>query len=53
MKQKAAMRTGTSGRLPKKRPFIFWAGVTAAESKADVEVGEVRHQGRYQAEVER
>lgn len=41
MKQKTARRTGTSGRFPKKRTFIFWAGrVTAAESKVDVEVGE-------------
>lgn len=53
MKQKRAMRIGTSGRVPEKRTFIFWAGVTAAEGKADVGVGEARHQGRFQAEVER
>lgn len=40
MKQKTAMRARTPGMFPKKRAFMFWAGVTTAMSKAEMEVGE-------------
>lgn len=52
MKQKKAMRARTPGMLPEERAVIFWAGVTAAVSKTDMEVGEERHQEGFQAEVE-